>query len=247
MKYNILHFKTLPSTNDKMMELLSQGCEEGTVVVALKQTSGRGQQGASWESEEGMNLTFSIALRPTFLPAEYMFYLSKAVSLGMVDYLKKEKIEALIKWPNDIYVGDKKIVGMLIEQHICGEHISQSAVGIGLNVNQKEFAAAPNATSMWLCDGKERDIASSLNELIRCIINRYEGLSSSSSDVDTEYMAHLYRANGRYYPFVRKTEEEKEEPFMAMILEVRPNGELVLERQDGTEESFWFKEIEFVI
>jgi BirA family biotin operon repressor/biotin-[acetyl-CoA-carboxylase] ligase len=251
MKYNILHFKTLPSTNDKLMELLLQGCEEGTVVAALKQTSGRGQQGARWESEEGMNLTFSVGLHPTFLPAECMFYLSKAVSLGVVDYLKKEKIEAAIKWPNDIYVGDEKIAGMLIEQRISGELISQSAVGIGLNVNQKEFAHAPNATSMLRCDGKERDIASALNELVSCILVRYDGLRSSSSNIDADYMRHLYRADGRYYPFARKgADGEKGELFTAKILEVRPNGELMLERKDDanfSEEAFWFKEVELVL
>ncbi len=247
MNYNILHFKTLSSTNDKVAELMAQGCGEGTVAVALKQLRGRGQQGAGWESEEGMNLTFSLALYPTFLPAEYMFYLSKAVSLGVTDYLKKENIDALIKWPNDIYVADSKIAGMLIEQSISGEYISQSVVGVGLNVNQKVFTSAPNATSMLLCDGKERDIALALNELLQCILKRYDDLQDPQSlSIDGEYMERLYRSKG-YHPFVRKKDAQAGELFTAKIVEVRPNGELVLQEEGACkEECFWFKEVEFV-
>ncbi|MDR3189401.1 MAG: biotin--[acetyl-CoA-carboxylase] ligase [Prevotellaceae bacterium] len=242
---NLLFFDTLTSSNDKALELLEQGCPEGTTVVAQRQTSGRGQQNARWESEAGLNLTFSIALRPAFLPAESMFYLSKAVSLGIVAYLRGEGIGATVKWPNDIYVGDEKICGFLIEQSICGEHIAQSVVGVGLNVNQRQFAHAANATSMLLCDGKTRDVGREVRVLVGNILNRYEALRDAVSrggwaEVDGEYASLLYRSSG-VFPYRCGSSV-----FTASIAAVQAGGELTLRTPDGKLRTFGFKEVEFV-
>jgi BirA family biotin operon repressor/biotin-[acetyl-CoA-carboxylase] ligase len=242
---NLLFFDQLGSTNDKAMELLAQGCPEGLTVAALHQTNGRGQQSARWESEKGLNLTFSIALRPAFLPAESMFYLSKIVSLGITSHLRREGINATIKWPNDIYVNDDKICGILIEQSICGDHISHSVVGVGLNVNQEQFAYAPNATSMRLCDGKMRDVKRELQELVSDILKHYETLkkAKSKSDfakIDSMYASLLYRSSG-FFPY-----RCGNEIFMACIAAVQPGGELTLQTPDGKQRTFGFKEVEFV-
>jgi BirA family biotin operon repressor/biotin-[acetyl-CoA-carboxylase] ligase len=245
MLMNVLFFDTLGSTNDKALELLGQGCPEATVVAAQRQTSGRGQQHAHWESEAGLNLTFSIALRPAFLLAENMFYLSKTVSLGIADYLRREGIDAAIKWPNDIYVRDEKICGILIEQSICGERIAQSVVGVGINVNQRRFAHAPNATSMLLCDGKTRDVRRELKALAGDILQRYEALKKIGSgqdlsEVDSRYASLLYRRRG-LFPFRCGSSV-----FMASIAAVLPSGELALQLPDGKQRIVGFKEVEFV-
>ncbi|MDR3366140.1 MAG: biotin--[acetyl-CoA-carboxylase] ligase [Prevotellaceae bacterium] len=242
---NLLFFNQLGSTNDKALELLGQGCPEGTTVAAQRQTNGRGQQNAHWESEAGLNLTLSIALRPAFLPAENMFYLSKIVSLGIAAYLRREGIIAAVKWPNDIYVNDEKICGILIEQSICGERIAQSVVGIGLNVNQRQFAYAANATSMRLCDGKLRDVRREAKALASGILKRYEALKNIErqkdwAEIDSEYAALLYRRSG-FFPYRCGSEA-----FMASIAAVLPSGELTLQTPDGKQRSFGFKEVEFV-
>ncbi|MDR2938649.1 MAG: biotin--[acetyl-CoA-carboxylase] ligase [Prevotellaceae bacterium] len=247
---NIQYFTSLPSTNDKAMELLLLGGGEGTVVAARSQTAGRGQQNAAWESEAEKNLTFSIALCPNFLCAEQMFYLSKTVSLGVLDFLRSQNLPASIKWPNDIYVNDAKICGILIEQNIKGEHIANSVVGVGLNVNQAEFKHAPNATSLLLCDGKERNVEAMTELLAGCILKRYESFKAAYQsensgvaleNLDKEYLSQLYRRSGF---FSYKSENEI---FSAKILSVAPNGELILQRENGEQRSFWFKEVEFII
>jgi len=245
---NVLYFDTLSSTNDKATDLLSKGCSEGTVAAARSQTAGRGQQNAVWESEAGENLTFSIALRPTFLHAEHIFYLSKVVSLGVVDFLLSQKINALIKWPNDIYVGERKICGILIEQSIKGEYVAQSVAGVGLNVNQRTFKHAPNATSMLLCSGAERELDDMLNSLSVCILSRYNALkeacqkndsSLTLQGIDKEYHSLLYR---RQVFFTYKCGNEH---FTAKILSVEPSGELVLQKESGEVRRWGFKEVEF--
>ena len=122
---------------------------EGTVVLAKEQTSGRGQVNNTWESSYGDNLLMSIVLYPEFLHAGNQFLLSKFVSLAIVDFLSYYLENVTIKWPNDIYVGNKKIAGVLIENSLRGAFISSSVVGIGLNVNQTEFSSSiPNPTSL---------------------------------------------------------------------------------------------------
>jgi BirA family biotin operon repressor/biotin-[acetyl-CoA-carboxylase] ligase len=242
---SLLFFDQLESTNDKALEALAQGCQEGVTVVALHQTSGRGQQNAQWESERGLNLTLSVALRPTFLPAERMFYLSKTISLGVADYLRGESIKAAIKWPNDIYVNDDKICGILIEQSISGAYIAQSVAGVGLNVNQRQFAHAPNATSMLLCDGKTRDVKREAETLTGCIMKRYEQLKKAKSAADFAaidgcYASLLYHGRG-FYAY-----RCGDETFVARIAATLPDGVLTLQLPDGRQRSFGFKEVEFV-
>ena len=98
--------------------------EDWTVVSARRQTAGRGQRGNGWEAEEGKNLTFSVFFRPENFRARDQFALSEAVALAVVETLAGEGIEARVKWPNDIYVGDRKICGILIEHAVMGMNVS---------------------------------------------------------------------------------------------------------------------------
>ena len=134
------------STNDDARDAKYR---HGDIVWAERQTAGRGQRGHKWSSAEGLNLTFSLVLEPRFLPAGEQFLLNEAVALALTDTFAQFGIAARIKWTNDIYAGDKKLVGILIEHSYSGQTLARTIVGIGINVNQTEFdPALPNPVSM---------------------------------------------------------------------------------------------------
>ena len=125
----------------------------GDIVWAERQTAGRGQRGHSWTSPEGENLTFTLVLEPVFLPVGEQFLLSEAVTLALTDTFAAFGIDARIKWTNDIYVGDKKLVGILIEHSYSGPTLARTIAGIGINVNQRAFDPArcsnPSMPAAW--------------------------------------------------------------------------------------------------
>ena len=138
---------------------------EGSVVWADFQTAGRGQIGNAWESEAGANLTFSAVLYPSFLPANRQFLISQIAALSVKQLLDKYTGEVTIKWPNDIYWRDRKICGMLIENDLSGMSIYSSIIGIGININQKEFRSnAPNPVSLYQITGREYDLEQLMEE-----------------------------------------------------------------------------------
>src|SRR5680860_150521 len=158
---NIIVLKDVESTNNYANQLILSNAEEGTVVLAQFQKKGRGQQGNQWESQSGKNLLASIILYPKFLKAGNQFLISKMVSLGLVEYLRHEVRDVSIKWPNDIYIGNKKIAGILIENAIKGRNLFSTVIGVGLNLNQKNFLSdAPNPVSLYQLTGKEYNIKS---------------------------------------------------------------------------------------
>ncbi|WP_301748249.1 biotin--[acetyl-CoA-carboxylase] ligase [uncultured Duncaniella sp.] len=146
----IIKIESTDSTSSHLAGI-AEGCAHGTAVMARVQTAGRGQRGNSWEAEPGMNITLSLLLRPEGLEPARQFIISQAVSLAIVEMLDNfiGADAVSIKWPNDIYVNDSKIAGILIENVISGSAISRSIVGVGLNVNQTEFLSdAPNPVSL---------------------------------------------------------------------------------------------------
>lgn len=140
--------------------------ENGTIVITNQQTNGRGQRGTVWDSGNGENLTFSILLRRLNLAVTNQFVLSQTVALGIIKYIKSKNIDALIKWPNDIYISDKKVCGTLIENSIQGSRITTSIVGVGLNVNQIVFEHA-SATSLTVVKGHTLDLTIEFNQLVK--------------------------------------------------------------------------------
>ena len=135
---NIISLEEVDSTNRYLKDYLlkDNNTIEGLVVVATNQHSGRGQKGNTWQSEQGKNLTFSIFIKPN-IQVQAQFLISKAISLGIVDFLNDVGLSELkIKWPNDIFCKDKKIARILIENTLKGNNVSNSIIGIGLNVNQ---------------------------------------------------------------------------------------------------------------
>ena len=141
------------STNDEARDAKYR---HGDIVWAERQTAGRGQRGHTWTSPEGENLTFSMVLEPRFLPVGEQFLLSEAVTLALTDTFAAYGIDTRIKWTNDIYVGDRKLVGILIEHNHAGASLSRTIAGIGINVNQTAFdPALPNPVSLAQAGGRK--------------------------------------------------------------------------------------------
>ena len=162
------------STNDDARDAKYR---HGDIVWAERQTAGRGQRGHSWTSAEGENLTFSLVLEPRFLPVGEQFLLSEAVALALTDTFADFGIDTRIKWTNDIYVGDRKLVGILIEHSYTGPTLGRSVAGIGINVNQRVFdPALPNPVSLAQAGGRKFNRSRLLETfLVRCL-RRYAQL-----------------------------------------------------------------------
>lgn len=216
----------------------------GDVVVAEVQTAGRGQRGNRWESTEGENLTFSMVLKPTFLPVANQFLLSEAVALAVADALAEYGIAAQVKWPNDIYVDGRKIAGILIENDIMGATMSRSIIGIGLNVNQTTFdPSLPNPVSMKIAACRDFDRREVLDRVIMALAMRCGVLAEGDDSLIVhDYHHRLYRlGEPARYMFPDGT------VFTGIIECVRPGGELVIRHADNSTGEYLFREISYCI
>ena len=235
-------FKQMGSTN---AECKNPCYAHGDAVVAVEQTAGRGQRGNTWSSKAGENLTFSLVWEADFLAAREQCVLSEAVALALVDTVAGYGIEATSNWPNDIYVGHKKICGILIEHDLgIAGRLARTIVGIGLNVNQTEWdESIPNPTSIALLTGERRGTNDVFGDLYEALERRFEQLKNAPDSVQTDYLARLYRLNK---PSTYALPDGKQ--FRGTIRDVRPTGELIVEHEDGGfVKPYLFKEIEFVI
>ena len=174
----------------------------GDIVWAERQTAGRGQRGHSWTSPEGENLTFTLVLEPVFLPVGEQFLLSEAVTLALTDTFAAFGIDARIKWTNDIYVGDKKLVGILIEHSYSGPTLARTIAGIGINVNQRAFdPALPNPVSMAVASGRTFDRREVLESFHACCMGRYDQLvRGEKAALQEEYRKRMYRLGETHPP-----------------------------------------------
>ncbi len=237
---NLLFMPECHSTNSLALDLCQQSCPaEGTLVITDRQTSGRGQRGNSWEAEPEMNLTFSLILKPTFLAIKDQFMLSMAISLAVRDYLADLLKQSVgIKWPNDILVNEFKICGILIENQLAAGLLNYSVVGIGLNVNQQNFAS-PSATSISLLQGSATDLQTVLDGLTSALEARYIQLrQNKQAQLRDEYLANLYRRH-KLSTFLAGGE-----PFSGEILGVDEHGRLQV-LTGGAVKAFDTKEIAF--
>ncbi|MBR2867015.1 MAG: biotin--[Alistipes sp.] len=237
----IYHKATTTSTNDDAHDRRYGHMD---IIWAEHQTSGRGQRGHSWHSTEGDNLTFSVVLTPTFLPIVEQFLLSEVVALALVATLADYDIACRIKWTNDIYAGDRKIVGVLIEHALAGDTLARTIVGIGLNVNQTTFPDdLPNPTSMATVRGTTFDRKEVLTTFMAHLQRLYSQLEAGDKrGIEELYRATMYHLDERHtyaYP--------SGERFTATIRGVRPSGELLLEHDDSAIREYAFKEVEFVL
>ena len=237
----IHYFEHLSSSND---EAALPHYHEGDIIWAERQSAGRGQRGHTWLSGEGMNLTFSAVLEPTFLPPTEQFSLLQVVALALIDTLKEYNIEAHIKWTNDIYVGDRKIVGILMEHKLQGSQIGRTIMGIGINVNQTEFdPTLPNPTSMQLVTGKSYDREQVLKDITHNLMRRYQMLRQNQQhELHAAYNSHLYLLN-QESTFALPDGSR----FQGIITGVEPQGALKITDKGGVGHKFLFKEVEFVL
>lgn len=237
IRHILIKLQTVGSTNHYAEQLLKEHkVAEGTIIFAHKQTLGKGQGENRWDSEPGKNATFSLILFPVFLPPEQQFRLNKMISLGVIDFLEglitEQKVS--VKWPNDIYAGNGKIGGILIQSTICGAKFESCIVGIGLNINQEIFnPGLPNPVSMKLLTGKDYKVEDAVDLIVRSIDKRYQQLKSRSFEVlDNEYKEKLLGINEwREYAVDKKLIKGK-------IRGVDDTGLLIFEMENGSMRSF---------
>lgn len=239
MNWEIIHIDETDSTNRWLAEHRTEG-QNPCVVVADYQTAGRGCGTNKWESERGKNLLFSILFHPTEIAINKQFVVSMAVANSIAAVVAKYVTSQAVsvKWPNDIYVGDKKICGILIENRLQGGVIKDSIIGVGLNVNQLCFVSdAPNPVSMANITGRQFDREQLLLELLEAFQQEWADLEG----VRERYLQQLYRRKG----FFRYRDAYGE--CTAEIVTVEADGHLVLQDVDGRTNRYAFKEIQFVI
>lgn len=243
MKPQFLHIDETVSTNDVLREMsCCNVLAEGFTVTADFQTAGRGQAANTWESERGKNLLFSTIFYPSdvFLPEQFLF--SEAVTLGVraaLGELLNEEVR--IKWPNDIYWHDKKLCGILIETSVSSGTMRQAIVGVGINVNQKQFVGgSPNPVSMCQIAHKEFDRNVVIEKVVAAMLVEN---SNRKAELQPRYFDALYRNQG-YYPFYIKALSQK---VQGKITNIKPSGVMCLETSDRQYFECYFKEVEFVL
>jgi BirA family biotin operon repressor/biotin-[acetyl-CoA-carboxylase] ligase len=239
---NLIKLDITDSTNEYSKKLIKENdVEEGTVILADFQTKGKGQKDGYWESEKGKNLTFSIILYPNFLDIQKQFYLSMSISIGIVDFLSRLSVKSKIKWPNDIYIKDRKVAGILIENSIKRNIIASSIIGIGINVNQRKFKShAPNPTSINLELNKTFDIKNTYKLLISCL-NKWIKLlySSHYKKIKYRYKKNLFLRN-------KKTRfSDIKGKFEGRIIDVEESGILLIKTDSKSVRKYNFKEVTF--
>jgi BirA family biotin operon repressor/biotin-[acetyl-CoA-carboxylase] ligase len=241
----ILKIEEVDSTNRYALSMLEKELlTEGIVIVAGNQFAGKGQEQNIWESEVNMNLTFSIILYPTCITAENQFLLNKVIALGLFDFTTRfiNMSAVHIKWPNDLYIGDRKVAGILINNAIIGNTFLYAVAGIGYNINQIHFRGdAPNPVSLKMISGQHHDLNDCLELLCNDLNKRYLQLINGELEkLDGDYLNHLYRF-GRFHPY-----RYHEMHIQAKITGVDEFGRLILVSSDGQELTCHQKEIEFI-
>ncbi|HPR32331.1 MAG TPA: biotin--[acetyl-CoA-carboxylase] ligase [Prolixibacteraceae bacterium] len=241
---NRIALDRVDSTNNYANTLLADsGWPEGTVVVAEEQTHGRGLMKNRWESAPSENLLASIIFYPSFLPVQNQFLLSKVVALGIFDTLKAFTDQIWIKWPNDLYVGERKIAGILIENSVMGSVIQSSVAGLGINLNQEKFFSnAPNPLS--LCQIIKRKIdRTEFQELVFDNIEKwYLFLQSGKRDTLNQiYQSALFRLG------IEAAYTDQKGAFRGTLTGVNETGQLMIRKNTGETVCYFFKEVEFVL
>ena len=230
----IIKLPDTASTNDFLLGL---NTDQELCVVTDYQSAGKGMGTNTWESEPGKNLLFSILLHPTWLPINKQYLLSMAEAVAIVEVLGKG---FEIKWPNDIYYGDKKLSGTRIDVNLQGSSLKDVIIGTGINVNQEFFHSdAPNPVSLKNITSQEHDCDTLLHNILERFYIYYNKVQESPQEVVRLYHEHLYRRTGLH------TFADKDGTFQAEIVSVANNGIITLRRTDSTLSHYEFKELKF--
>ncbi len=237
----VLHtFDSLPSTNDYLVELLAKSePPEGMVVCADNQTAGRGQYGSRWHSAPGENLLVSVLFYPQWLSVADQWLLSEAMAVAVRQAVAEAtQLPVHIKWPNDVYVGGRKVAGLLLQCGLNGASLRYAVVGIGLNVNQCFFPPeVPNATSLASVCGRLFDRSAVLERILVWVEQSYLQLRRGGKHIRSLYRENLLGL-GRRRAFRRPDGSV----FGAMPVDVLPDGRLLLQTEQG-EVAFSVKEL----
>ena len=254
-----MYVEEVDSTNNWLKAAVAEDAawlreERIPVVWTGFQTAGRGQAGNGWESEREKNLLFSVLLRKPQVPVEKQFLISMLAAVALWDTVAETigDKQLTIKWPNDLYWGDKKLAGMLIENTLAGSEIAYSIIGIGLNINQEQWVGnAPNPISMRLITGQSY---SPEKVLTRYMVHLEAWLQRPQREWREAYMQHLYRREGWWHFVEREVSltptmnaQTKDGGFLARIEGITPEGELLLEHADGIHKAYHFKEIRYIL
>ena len=240
----LIKLDEVDSTNEylKVYSKENESIIEGLTVITCKQHSGRGQRGNSWVSEIGKNLTFSIFLKPK-IEIKNQFALSKIISIAIIDFLNDFGLKNVkIKWPNDIYVANKKIAGILIENSLKDGLVAESIIGIGLNVNQLKFdSKLPNPTSIVNELGIEVELDVVLEKLLKSIDKYYVNYKTSKSyKIDAKYLFNLYGLN------LERKYQINGDIIIGKIVGLNDIGMLKVKISNVTKE-FDFKELKYIL
>ena len=247
-KHDIIWLETVDSTNNEVRRRISD-IDNLSVLAAVRQTAGRGQRGNSWISGEGENLTFSVALKfeEGEFPACRQFDISMITALAVTELLKHYGVSSSVKWPNDIYVGDRKICGILIENSLREKWLFTSIIGIGLNINQQNFnVSLINPTSVVIENTEIRQI--DLNEALVKYMDYFTDLyhryqSGKSAEIRDSFLSKLWRKDASY-EFIDTRENIR---FYGKIRGINNIGMLIIENNEGELMEFAFKEISYII
>ena len=239
-----LHFPALESTNLYALNILSKSNPtEGTAISTYNQLNGRGQIGSKWESQPNKNISISIILYPTFLKAKNGFLLNQAISVSVWEFICSHiTVGAKIKWPNDIYINDLKIAGLLIQNSIQGQQLQSSVVGIGININQAYFSKAiPNPTSLINETKMSFDLDELSAQLFEHVERNYFLLKAGKiKNIQKKYLSALYRLNT---PTKFTTSEGVS--FEGIIRSTTADGKIRIEDEVGKMQTFNLKEVSY--
>lgn len=239
------HYPQLASTNAFAINSISKNNPiEGSVISTDNQTDGKGQIGSLWESEAKMNLTLSVILYPKFILAKDQFLLNQAICLGVRDFVEDiTGLSAKVKWSNDIYINDKKVSGILIQNSLSGSNIQSCVAGMGININQTTFLSnAPNPTSFALETSQIYKLKGIENSLFAHLEFRYLQLKNKQYEVlQKDYLKYLYR-----YAEEHLFQTPEGVTFSGKITGISPQGKLIIAHSKG-EDAYNFKEVKFVI
>lgn len=238
MKFRRFDFDEVSSTLDTAADVRYV---DGDLIVARAQSAGRGQRGNKWTSRAGENLTFTLVIEPREVRVCEQFTVSMRTALAVAGALGALGVEAMVKWPNDIYVGERKICGILIEHSFSSEYLDRSLLGVGVNVAQRDFdPAAANPVSLAMLG-----VEVSTDEVLDLFCEHFTALGELSVDeLYKLYMSKLYRGEGFFAYAAAAASGQR---FEARIATIDPfGGAITLARRDGTTVSYYFKEISFL-
>ncbi len=246
LRHNFIFDEQVDSTNARAVELLqSQKLPEGTLIYAGAQTAGVGLGENKWHSLPGQNITASVVLYPDFLPAEEQFKLTMVISVSVCTMLESldHRFKPMIKWPNDIYLNDHKVAGMLIKNNLSGNTLSQTIAGLGLNVNQIDFdSSAPLAISLAMISGRQYEILDLLTKWHASLDHTYHLLQTGKAhELEQAYLNRFYRLN-QWANYTIHGEKLR-----AKITGIGEYGMLQLRSEDGRTFSCGLKEVVFEI